>query len=170
MIEKTISSTHKLLNYFQGIHCTYSFGIQNIAFEVFRVIFQEDLISIPSPPPAETFYQNNSITIFLGKCPGTLTRKSRKSPEKNSTGIYFGKSPFLVRAPLSEERRRGSHQTPKIIRQEVISVAAPGALTGFFGKSPENIIRTYFFHAGKCFEWGGGVHRKCVRLIFTIIC
>ena len=92
-----------------------------------------------SPPSPAKRLPKSFGKLLSGKCPGALTRKSRKSPENNSTGIYFRKSPFPARAPFSGERRRRSYQTPKFI-----SVTAPGALTGFFGKSPENISNIFF--------------------------
>ena len=51
---------------------------------------------------------SNSMTISFGECPRALARNSCKSPEDDSTGLYFGKGPFPV-----VMGKGGVYQTPQ---------------------------------------------------------
>ena len=46
--------------------------------------------------------------FYFGKRPRALARNSWKSPEDNSTGVYFGESPFPKWEPLFVGRARGA--------------------------------------------------------------
>ena len=90
-------------------------------------------------------YQNNSVNIILCNCPGAITGFLCRAPENNSPNFFSCKSPSPVRAPpglcpgtTEITERRGSYRIRKIIPQKFYYVIAPGALTGFSCRAPEN--------------------------------
>ena len=96
-------------------------------------------------------YQNNSAKIILCNCPGAITGFLCRAPENNSPNIFSCKSPCPVRAPpglcpgaAEITERRGSYRMRKIIPQKCHYVIAPGALTGFSRRAPENDSKIIF--------------------------
>ena len=95
-------------------------------------------------------YQNNSVKIILCNCPGAITGFLCRAPENNSPNIFSCKSPCPVRAPpprsLSRNHRDygGSYRMRKIIPQKFYYIIAPGAITGFSCRAPENNSKIIF--------------------------
>ena len=76
----------------------------------------------------------------LVSAPGLLPESPAR--ENNSTGAYFGKSPFPVRAPFPEGAKAGLLPDPENNSAKIYLGNSPKMLLpGFFGKSPEKIIR-----------------------------
>ena len=87
--------------------------------------FREDLeLRSKVMCPLWNYYQNSSITVLFSRRPGVVTRNSCKNPDKNSTGTYFGKSPFPVPAPFPGEGK-GLLPDP-----EKAATARAGTMTG----------------------------------------
>ena len=103
------------------------------------------------PVPSTNDYQNNSVKIILCNCPGAITGFLCRAPENNSPNIFSCKSPCPVRAPpglcpgtTEITEKRGSYRMRKIIPQKFYYVIAPGALTGFSCRAPENNSKIIF--------------------------
>ena len=89
--------------------------------------------------------------MILCNCPGAITGFLCRAPENNPPNILSCKSPCPVRAPpglcprtteITEKRR--SYRMRKIIPQKSYYVIAPGALTGFSCRAPENNSKIIF--------------------------
>ena len=102
-------------------------------------------------PLRQNDYQNNSVKIILCNCPGAITGLLCRAPEINSPNIFSCKSPCPVRPPprlcpgtTEITEKRGSYRMRKIIPQKFYYVVAPGALTGFSCRAPENNSKIFF--------------------------
>ena len=97
-------------------------------------------------------YQNNSVKIILCNCPGAITGFLCIAPENNSPNVLSCKSPCPVRAPPPRSLSRNHRDygegaltgCEKIIPQKFYYVIAPGALTGFSCRAPENNSKIIF--------------------------
>ena len=101
------------------------------------------LVTKGEHPLRRKHYQNNSVKLILCNCPRAVTGFLCRASEKNSPNMFSCKSRSLSRNNR-DYGEKGLLQDTKKIPQKFYCVIAPGVLTGFSCRAPENNSKIIF--------------------------